>query len=328
MDEMKIALLGGSNVYAMNLARMALSQGHQVLGIGRSPLKGPAFTLGLERMAYEYHVYAVGPDTEFIVSLLAEYKPDLIVNYSAQGEGQASFDVRMWKYFYRTNTQFLVELTEQLHAKKIGGRFIQVGTSELYGSVESPSTESAALRPTSPYAISKLAFDLHLVSIAKSGNFPAVIIRPSNAFCPGQQLHRIIPKAIIYALTNRRVPLQGGGRARKSYLFADDLSRAILLLADKGAVGEVYNCGPEEPVSIRRVLDMVAQCLALGPGELYEEAPDRVGQDGCYWLDSSKLRALGWQPHTPLLGGIAYMVEWIRAYPELLEQSTDWRIRA
>jgi dTDP-glucose 4,6-dehydratase len=322
---MKIALLGGSNVYAMNLARLAIAEGHKVMGIGRSPLKGAAFTLGLERMPYEYHVFSVGPDTEFIVDMLSAFAPDLIVNYSAQGEGQASFDARMWKYFYRTNTQNLVELAEHLHTKKIGARFIQVGTSELYGSVESPSKESDPLRPSSPYAVSKAAFDLHL---AAARDFPSMVIRPSNAYCPGQQLHRIIPKTLIYALSERRVPLQGGGRARKSYLYADDLSRAILLLADKGKPGEVYNCGPDEPTSIKALLELIAVLLGKLPDEVYEIAPDRVGQDGCYWLDSSKLRALGWKPKFNLYDGINNMVDWVYSYPELLTQSTDWRVRA
>jgi dTDP-glucose 4,6-dehydratase len=219
---MKWAILGGGNCYALNLARLLLKNGHEVIGIGRSALKGPAFELGARKEGYDYHVYSVGPDTEFIVKLLQGEKPSVIVNFSAQGEGQASFESAHWKYFYRTNTQALVELTEKLHGEKWLHRFIQVGTSELYGSVTDPATEDAPLRPSSPYAISKAAFDLHLVSIAKTAAFPAVIVRPSNAYCPGQQLHRVIPRAFIFGKTGRRLPLHGGGRAEKSYIHADD----------------------------------------------------------------------------------------------------------
>jgi dTDP-glucose 4,6-dehydratase len=321
---MKIALLGGGNCYALNLARMALSLGHQVMGVGRSPLRGLAFTLGVVEAGYEYHVFQVGPDNEFILDLVREWKPRVIVNYAAQGEGQASFEPRLWKHFYRTNTQSLVELTELLAYASVFEKFIQIGTSELYGSVKSPSKESDALRPTSPYAASKAAFDLHLCA----SRFSALVVRPSNAFCPGQQLHRIIPKTLVHALTGRKVPLHGGGLARKSYLFADDLSRAVLLLAERGQLGEVYNCGPTEPVTIKRLIELVAQSLGKHPDEIYEDAPGRYGEDSCYWLDSSKLRSLGWAPQVPLLGGIAHMKEWIEAHPELLTMSTDWRIRA
>jgi dTDP-glucose 4,6-dehydratase len=325
---MRWVILGGGNCYALNLARMLLQQGHEVMGIGRSALKGEAFTLGVEKMGYQYHVYSIGPDTEFILPLIREFEPHIICGFAAQGEGQASFTPSNWKHFYRTNTQSLVELTEGLSYAGFAGKFIQVGTSELYGSVEAAVTEDAPLRPTSPYACSKAAFDMHLASIAKVCGFPAIVIRPSNAFCEGQQLHRIIPKALIYGLTGRRVPLHGGGLARKSYLHADDLSNAILLLAARGEVGQVYNCGPKEPTSIKRLLELVAQCLGMHPTELYEEAPDRAGQDGCYHLDSSKLRALGWEPQVPLLGGLARMHEWVKSFPELLTASTDYRLRA
>jgi dTDP-glucose 4,6-dehydratase len=327
---MKICILGGGGCFGLNLARHALELGHEVFGIGRSPLKGEAFTLGATRMGYRYWNYAIGPDTEFIMELLDREKPELIVCFAAQGEGAASFrPAHHWKHFYRTNAVGLVELTEHLSTREWLRLFIQVGTSELYGSVESPSKEGDPLIPTSPYAASKAAFDMHLLSIAKVLKFPGLIVRPSNCYTPGQQLHRVIPKAFLYGLTGRRLPLQGGGRSRKSYLDAKDLSRAIMTLSECGVVGEAYNCGPEEPTSIRRVLEMCAQCLALRFDQLVEEAEDRVGQDGCYWLDSSKLKALGWAPEVPLLGGLAWMHEWVETYlTDLLDLPVDFRMRA
>lgn len=323
---MKWAILGGGNPYALNLARHLLKAGREVIGIGRSALQSKSFTLGVE--GYRYHVYSIGPDTEFIVDLLKEVKPQVIVSFAAQGEGQASFKTENWKYFYRTNTQSLVELTEKLHGAPWMERFIQVGTSELYGSVEGPVNEEAPIRPTSPYAASKAAFDLHLMAVARVCRFPAIVVRPSNCVCEGQQLHRVIPKSLIYGMTGRTIPLHGGGRARKSYLHADDLSDAIQLLAEKGNVGEVYNAGPESPTSIKDVLDLCAGTLGLKPKELYEEAPDRTGQDGCYWLDSTKLKALGWRAKIPLSFAVSRVHSWLKDYPELLGMGTDYRIKA
>lgn len=328
MAKMQIAILGGGNCYALNLARHALALGHDVIGIGRSALKGDAFTLGAEQMGYRYHVFAVGPDTEFILELLEAEKVDVVVNFAAQGEGQASFKPSNWKHFFRTNTQSLVELTERLLNIDRLKAFVQVGTSELYGSVDAPVSEDAPVRPSSPYAASKAAFDMHLLSISRVCQFPAVIVRPSNAYCPGQQLHRIIPKAFISAFTGQKLPLHGGGFARKSYLHADDLSRAILLVAEKGRFGDVYNCGPDEPVSIKRLIEMVAQCVGVNPSDLYTIADERTGQDGCYWLDSSKLKALGWQQQIPLLGGIAMMKHWIESHPELWTMDNNYKVRA
>jgi dTDP-glucose 4,6-dehydratase len=324
---MKYALLGGGNPYALALARHLLPH-NEVIGIGRSALKGEAFTLGAERLGYQYHVYSIGPDTDFIMDLLKSEKPQVIVNFAAQGEGQASFDVKHWKHFYRTNVQALVELAERLHGSPWLERFIQVGTSELYGSVESAATEASPLRPSSPYAVSKMAFDLHLLSVSKVCGFPALIVRPSNCVCEGQQLHRVIPKALISGMTGSRIPLHGGGRARKSYLHADDLAAAIELLVERGTAGEVYNVGPDEPTAIRRVLELCAQTLGLDPEELFKDADERTGQDGCYWLDSTKIKGLGWKQTIPLMGAVSRVHGWLQDWPELLHQSTDFRIRA
>lgn len=325
---LRYAILGGGNPYALNLARHLLVAGHDVIGIGRSALKGEAFTLGALEAGYRYHVYTVGPDTEFIVELLGDEDVDVIVNFAAQGEGQASFDPKRWRYFYQTNVQWLVEFGRHLHELSLCERFIQVGTSELYGSVSSPASEVSPLKPSSAYANSKMCFDLHVLLAAKTVGFPGIIVRPSNCFCEGQQLHRIIPKALIYAMTGRKLPLHGGGVARKSYLHADDLSRAIMLVAARGEIGEVYNVGPQEPTAIKRLVELCAQCLGMDARELYELMPERQGQDSCYWLDSSKMRSLGWEPEVHLHGGIARVHGWLQRYPELLTMSTDYRIRA
>jgi dTDP-glucose 4,6-dehydratase len=323
---LKYALLGGGNTYALALARHLLP-GNEVIGIGRSPLKGPAFTLGTERLGYEYHVYSIGPDTELILDLLKAEKPDVVVSFAAQGEGQASFDPKHWKYFYKTNVLDMIELCRGLMDLPLK-KFVYISTSESYGSVDKAVDENAPLVPTSPYANSKAALDWHLRAAAAFNGFPAVIVRPSNCVVEGQQLHRVIPKALIYGMTGQRLPLHGGGKSRKSYLHADDLAEAISLLADKGGNGEVYNVGPDEPTSIRRVLELCAQTLGLDPEELFKDAEERTGQDGCYWLSSEKIKSLGWKQTIPLMGAISRVHGWLQDWPELLHQSTDFRIRA
>ena len=97
---------------------------------------------------------------------------------------------------------------------------------------------------------------MHLMSVHRFLKFPMNIIRPSNAYGPGQQLHRVIPKAVLCGLTGRKLPLHGGGRAEKSYIHTRDLGRAIHLVAEKAPLGTVYNAGPKEPTSIRRVVEL------------------------------------------------------------------------
>ena len=200
----------------------------------------------------------------------------------------------------------------------------------MYGPVERPAAEDAPIKPTSPYAASKVAFDLHLIAVHKVLGFPMNIIRPSNAYCPGQLLHRVIPKAVICGLTGRKLPLQGGGRAEKSYIHARDLARAIHLVAEHAVPGGVYNAGPPEPIAIRAVVEKVAAAIGLRFEELCEVTADRVGQDSRYWLDSTAIRRdVGWEPRIGLEAGIREMVDWGRTYLGQLEHwPTEYTLRA
>ena len=326
---MKVAILGGGGSFALNYARHAIACGHEVIGFGRSALRGPAFTLGTDRAGYRYRVLQIGPDNELLIDALKEFGPEILVNFAAQGEGAVSFTPAHWRYFFATNSAALADLSARLVSLTSMKRFIEIGTSEIYGSVASAVTEDAPIRPTSPYAASKVAFDLHLQAIGRAGILPTSIIRPSNCYMPGQQLHRVIPRATLTAIAGGRLPLHGGGVAKKSYLHASDLSRAVEVVAQKGENGAAYNCGPLWPITIRSLVELVAGTCGREPADMIELAPERTGQDGCYWLDSSRLRALGWEPRVSLEDGLGGMALWVREYlAELSALPIEYRMRA
>lgn len=328
---MKVCILGGGGCFGLNTARYLMSLGIETFGIGRSPLRGPEWSMGLERpdSGYRYFAHHITHELDYVMARLDAERPDVIVNYAAQGEGAASFNPDDYWRFYETNSMALARLVGQLARRDWCPRFIHIGTSELYGSVTEPAPETAPIVPTSPYAASKAAFDMHLLSISKVSGFPMNIVRPSNCYTPGQQLHRIIPKAMLYALTGRRLPLHGGGRAEKSYLHATDLSGAISIIIHAGMLGEVYNVGPEKPTSIRDVVQMCADRFGIPFEQLCEVTGDRTGQDSRYWLDSGKVRALGWEPEIGWRDGLSDMVAWLESYLDVLgKQPTDFRMRA
>jgi len=196
--------------------------------------------------------------------------------------------------------------------------------------VDHAAREDDPIRPTSPYAASKAAFDLYLISVSSVLKFPMNIIRPSNAYAPGQQLHRVIPRAVLCGLTGEKLPLQGGGRAEKSYMHARDLARAILMVAEKAPLGRVYNAGPLQPISIRRLVEKIADALGMPFDQLCEVTPDRLGQDSRYWLDCSAIRQdLGWEPQISIEEGLAEMVAWGRTYAaQLTGVSKEYVLRA
>lgn len=324
-------VLGGGGSFGLHTSKYLLDHANpkKVIAVGRNPEKPEPFTLNIGKgdRRYEYHQIHLVHEQDRLFELFDREKPEVIVSYAAQGEGAVSWK-KSWRFF-ETNGTALVKMSEELMSRDYMERFIQIGTSELYGSVDKPMREDDPIRPTSPYAASKAAFDLYLLSVSKVLGFRMNIIRPSNAYCPGQLLHRVIPRAVLCGLTGQKLPLQGGGRAEKSYIHARDLARAILLVSEKAPLGTVYNAGPAEPISIRRLVEKVAEALGMPFEQLCEVTPDRVGQDSRYWLDSSAIkRDVGWEPEISLEEGLREMVEWGRTYlPQLREMSTEYVLR-
>ena len=325
-------ILGGGGSFGIHTAFYLLQHAKpkRVVGIGRNLLRPEPFSLGIDKQpGYEYFAYHLTYELDLLLEQLDRIRPEVIINYAAQGEGAVSWK-NSWRFF-ETNSMALARLCEELMKpeRKWLERFIQIGTSEMYGSVSHAAKEDEPIKPSSPYAASKVAFDMHLMSIHKFLKFPMNIIRPSNAYCPGQLLHRVVPKTILCGLTGQKLPLQGGGKAEKSYIHARDLGRAIHLVAEKAPLGTIYNAGPAQPTSIRRVVELCAEALGMPFEQLCEMAPDRLGQDSRYWLDSSAIkRDVGWEPQIGWKEGLSEMVAWGRKYlDELRVTPTNYVMR-
>lgn len=319
---MKVAILGGGGCFAINFANHLHSLGVSHVGIGRSKPKPPPFWQVDHH--YPYHDLHLVNHLAATMAVLDTERPDIIVNFAAQGEGAASFGEHA-PDFFATNCTGLIRLVLELSKRTYLRRFVQIGSSEVYGSPATPAKETDPLRPTSPYSISKAAFDQYLDAMWRTAKFPMNIVRPSNCYTEGQQLHRVIPRAILCALKGTKLDLHGGGRAVKSYLHATDLSRAIVNVITTAPPGMTYNVGPAEPITIRELVRAVAWACAKPLSDLVRDVPDRVGQDARYHLDSSAISALGWTQTIELVDGINGMVRWVRDYPELLTADTAYR---
>jgi len=327
----KYCILGGGGSFAIHCALYLLDNANpkKVIGVGRNFLREEPFSLNINnKKNYEYHAKHIYYELDLLLELLDKEKPEVIINFAAQGEGAVSWK-HSWRFF-ETNTVALSKLCEELSKRKWLERFIHIGTSEMYGSVNKPVKEEEPIKPSSPYAASKVAFDLYLLSISKFLNFPMNIIRPSNAYCPGQLLHRVIPKTIVSGLLGKKVPLHGGGKAAKSYIHARDLGRAIYLVSEKSPLGKIYNVGPKEPTSIKDVVKLCAKALDKSFDEICEEVPDRLGQDSKYWLNSDEILSdTGWKQEIFWDEGLIEMTEWGKKYISLLKNySMDYTLRA
>jgi len=190
-------------------------------------------------------------------------------------------------------------------------RFVHVSTDEVYGSVAKGfSKEGDNLEPNSPYAASKAASDLLVRSYFVTHKAPVVITRASNNFGPYQYPEKAVPLMITNWIDEQPFPLYGDGLQVRDWLFVLDHARAIELILDKGALGEVYNIGGTKHFTNRELIETVRSVMGASK-DLVKPVPDRPGHDRRYALDSSKLtRTTGWQPRITFAQGIAQTIDW------------------
>lgn len=188
-------------------------------------------------------------------------------------------------------------------------RLVHIGTDEVYGDIEAGSfTEEDRLRPSSPYSASKAAADMLVLAYVRTYGLDAVITRCTNNFGRYQFPEKLIPKAIIRATVNKRIPIYGTGKNVRDWIYVLDHCEAIQLVLENGKRGEIYNIASGDE---RNNLEIVNGILAhLKKEDLIEFVEDRPGHDIRYSLDSTKIRALGWQPRQKFESALRETIQW------------------
>ncbi len=241
---------------------------------------------------------------------------DAVVHFAAESHVDRSIEDP--QVFVRTNvlgTQVLLDAARR-HAV---GRFLQVSTDEVYGSLgegDAPWTEDSPPAPNSPYAASKAAADLLARACGRTYGLPVLITRCSNNYGPYQFPEKLIPLAVTNALAGEEVPVYGDGRHVRDWIHVEDHCRAVDLVLRRGRPGEVYNVGGENEARNIDVVRAVLRELGLPdepgtPGCPIRFVADRPGHDRRYAMSSDRLRReLGWRRRWAFADGLRQTVRW------------------
>jgi dTDP-glucose 4,6-dehydratase len=218
--------------------------------------------------------------------------------------------------FVKTNVLGTQTLLDAARASGVK-RFVHVSTDEVYGSLGPTGRflETTPLDPTSPYSASKASSDLMALASAKTHGFDVVVTRCTNNYGPFHFPEKLIPLFITNALDDKPLPLYGDGMNVRSWLYVRDHAEALLLVAEKGRTGEVYNIGGSEEAEIPNVAVTKAILKRLNkPETLIKRVADRPAHDLRYAIDYTKInRELGWSPRTPFAVGIEKTITWYLA---------------
>lgn len=328
----RFLVIGSNSFSGAHFIQNLLEQGFEVIGVSRSKELNSVFLPYKWRVnskaQFQYHQIDLNHDLDQLVSLLKTHKPAYIVNFAAQGMVAQSWDIP--EHWYQTNVLAQVKLHDELRQLDFLKKYVHVSTPEAYGSTSGWIKENFNFAPSTPYAVSRAACDLHLMSFYKAYNFPVVFTRAANVYGPGQQLYRIIPRALLYARTGQKMQLHGGGHSIRSFIHMSDVADATLRIAKNGRIGETYHISTKETTSIRALVEQVCELTNTPFETLVEVSEDRLGKDQAYLLDSTKLRdELGWVDRISLKQGIDETLNWIdRNMNELQKLPHDYQHKA
>lgn len=321
---LKFAVIGSNSFSGSHMVKRLLSEGQEVLGLSRSSeITGPFRNYeGIIRAGCWKFEQVDMRNTGALASKLARFGPQYVINFAAQSMvGQSWQHPEHW---YQTNVVALAKLTSALERLPSLIRYVHVTTPEVYGSTEGWIRESNDFHPSTPYAISRAAGDMHVLATHRERGLPVVLTRAANVYGPGQQLYRIVPRSLLFARTGRKLQLEGGGKSTRSFIHMTDVADATLRIAQHGRDGASYHISTDEIVSIRDLV--AAACKATGAdfSSLVELAPERPGKDATYMLDSTLLKEeLDWQPTINLSEGLRDTLSWIDANLKALSQAPD-----
>ena len=316
---MRVLVTGGLGFIGSNFIRYLLDKYSDVEVVNVDAMKYGSNPNNLKDVeGNERYTFVKGDISDYELMSKLVKDVDVVVNFAAESHVDRSISNPY--SFLQSNVIGVFTILEAIRKNNPHAKLIQVSTDEVYGDIIKGSfKEEDRLKPSSPYSASKAAADMFVLSYVRTYGLHAMITRCTNNYGPYQFPEKLIPKTIIRASMNLKVPIYGTGKNVRDWIYVLDHCEAVDLVMREGEKGEIYNISSGEEKTnlevVRTILDL------MGKNEsLIEFVEDRPGHDLRYSLDSSKIREeLGWKPKHSFREGIKSTVKWY------LENEWWWR---
>lgn len=256
-------------------------------------------------------------DQNFINKLFVSEKFDTVINFAAETHVDRSIiDPHIFVQTNVMGTHNLLLASRDNDVK----RYHQISTDEVYGDLGTGSkdyfTENTPINPNCPYAASKAAADLLVMSYYETYKMPITISRCSNNYGPYQFPEKLIPFFFRLASENKPLPVYGDGLNVRDWLYVLDHCSAIDLVVQSNRYGEVYNIGGHNEYTNLEITKHILRFLGKNE-DLITFVEDRKAHDRRYAMDPSKIeRELGWSPSVNFDQGIQKTFDWYVANQE------------
>jgi UDP-glucuronate 4-epimerase len=316
VKNMAICLVtGAAGFIGSHLCEELLARGHRVLGVDTFipyyPRTLKEHNVSSIRNIPGFTFYEVDLRREDLLPLLKNVE---VVFHLAAMAGL----VRSWSDFdlYMTcNIGVTQRLLEAAHLNNIK-HFIHGSTSSVYGRCAT-GAEDSPLEPVSPYGVTKLGAEHLCRAYAENFRLPLTILRFFSVYGPRQRPDMAYNIFIRSLLHDEPITIYGDGEQSRSNTFVADCVRGIVLAFEKRgqSVGQIFNLGGGEIVTLNQVLDTLAGLLGRRPRITFAQA--RPGDQRHTAANIEKAhRLLGYTPSTSVTEGLQAQVEWQRTLSE------------
>ncbi len=274
-------------------------------------------------------------DKNLVLDLFRTERPEYVVNFAAESHVDRSIDGP--EVFLRTNILGTAALLDACREFGVG-RYHQVSTDEVYGSLEEDGGyfyETTPYAPHSPYSASKASSDMLVKAYMDTYHFPANITNCSNNYGPYQFPEKLIPLIINNALQGKKLPVYGDGKNVRDWLYVADHAKAIDMVQEKGRLFETYNVGGHNEKQNIEIINIIIETLQeqladddprkkLVSKDLITYVEDRKGHDRRYAIAPDKIKAeIGWEPETMFKDGIRRTIKWYFEHEDWMKNVTS-----
>lgn len=313
---MRILVTGITGFVGSHLAEYALSQNAEVFGSFRWRSRMENINQIKDQIKL---IECELKDASSADSLVQETKPDMVFHLAAQSYVPASWQAP--EETLANNIVCQVNLFEAIRRNGLDPLIQIAGSSEEYGYTppeEIPVAETAALRPLSPYAVSKVTQDLLGYQYHRSYGMKIVRTRAFNHTGPRRgsvfvESNFALQIAEIEAEVRPPVVYVGNLDAKRDYCDVRDIVKGYWLALEKGQPGEVYNLASGRTWAIREVLDYL---LSMSSAKIdVQQDPKRMRPSDVPLLcgDGSLFSKLtGWEPKIPFTETLKDLLDYWR----------------
>jgi len=320
---MKIVVTGATGLIGSNLVHAFMAdENNHVIAVSRSESKlRQIFEPYLTSKNFEYVVQDFTQPFALADLMYCKNRDgvDLIFHAASpiSSEAREKFPLSIIK----SNINAVENLFDDIIQLGIHTRVILFSSVAIYGvqgnydisvTEEDTCVTESLGSPKSPYSETKRMLEELVRAYIKEYGVNAIIVRPSGVY----GYTPFPPKTAIYSFIqavfdNEDILINTMGLARRDNLYIDDAIAGLLLVAEKGIVGEAYNLSSNGELDNYAAMDEIAEKIVHIAEKqfqkkikvLYKEACDVRRQAGVK-LDNSKLKKLGWKPCVSLHEGI------------------------